>query len=97
MELNNIHKVYFVGIGGIGMSALARYFVAKGLFVAGYDKTPSIVTDSLVELGVSITFDNNETAISKEIIEDRNALIIYTPAIPNTSPALMSKDTFLQC
>ncbi|MCK5907539.1 MAG: UDP-N-acetylmuramate--L-alanine ligase, partial [Flavobacteriales bacterium] len=52
MELNKIHNVYFVGIGGIGMSALARFFVAKGISVSGYDKTPSLNTGALASLGV---------------------------------------------
>jgi UDP-N-acetylmuramate--alanine ligase len=56
MNLNQIHNVYFVGIGGIGMSALARYFKAIGKQVSGYDKTPSILTSELIESGISINF-----------------------------------------
>jgi UDP-N-acetylmuramate--alanine ligase len=88
MELNKIHKVYFIGIGGIGMSALARYFVAKGASVAGYDKTPSLITDGLLELGVDITFDDVESEITDSFIESKNALVVYTPAIPESNVIL---------
>ena len=82
MELSKLHKVYFIGIGGIGMSALARFFASKGLSVYGYDKTPSIITDSLSNLGVSITFNDIDYVIPEEVKEDKGTLIIYTPAIP---------------
>ena len=59
MRLKEIHNVYFIGIGGIGMSALARYFVAKGLIVGGYDKTKTDITNALEELGVIIHFEDN--------------------------------------
>ena len=65
MNINNIHNVYFIGIGGIGMSALARYFVANGKIVAGYDKTKTDITEALVDLGVKVHFEdsgNNSTA-----------------------------------
>ena len=58
MNLENIHNIYFVGIGGIGMSAIARYFAVNGKRVAGYDKTPSHITLGLEELGVKIHFDD---------------------------------------
>ena len=57
MNLKTIHNVYFIGIGGVGMSALAKYFVAAGKVVGGYDKTPTLITESLVELGVVIQFE----------------------------------------
>lgn len=82
MELNKIHKVYFVGIGGIGMSSLARFFVGRGISVSGYDKTPSLVTDGLKELGIEITFNDEISAIESEVINDKNTLVVYTPAIP---------------
>ena len=56
MNLKEIHNYYFVGIGGIGMSAIARYFAANGKNVAGYDKTPTAITSKLAELGVIINF-----------------------------------------
>jgi UDP-N-acetylmuramate--alanine ligase len=82
MNLNNIHSVYFVGIGGIGMSALARYFVANGKVVAGYDKTPSEITDSLIVLGVEIHFEDAVERIPKSFLNVETTLVVYTPAIP---------------
>ncbi|ARV10787.1 UDP-N-acetylmuramate--L-alanine ligase [Winogradskyella sp. PC-19] len=76
--------VYFIGIGGIGMSALARYFVANGNKVAGYDKTPSDITKALENLGVSIHFEDDINSIPAEFKKQSSTLIIYTPAIPKT-------------
>ena len=59
MDLSKIHSVYFLGIGGIGMSALARYFNAMGKKVAGYDKTPTILTDELIAEGIDIHFEDH--------------------------------------
>lgn len=75
--LNHISKVYFLGIGGIGMSALARYFNAQGLSVKGYDKTPSTLTEKLSEEGIAIHFDDTLDLLDKEA-----DLVVYTPAIP---------------
>lgn len=88
MEFNKIHNVYFVGIGGIGMSALANFFVAKGASVFGYDKTPSLVTDNLLKKGVEITFNDDETGIVSEVKNDKNTLVVYTPAIPSENNIL---------
>jgi len=88
MELNKIHSVYFIGVGGIGMSALARYFVAKGVSVSGYDKTPSITTDALVDMGVSISFIDDVTSLSSNIVENKETLVVYTPAIPSENKIL---------
>lgn len=82
MNLNSIHNVYFIGIGGIGMSALARYFVANGKVVAGYDKTPSEITESLIALGVHIHFEDAVKNIPQACLNLENTLVIYTPAIP---------------
>lgn len=82
MNLNNIHSVYFIGIGGIGMSALARYFVANGKVVAGYDKTPTEITDSLVALGVDIHFEDAVKNIPEYCLNSVNTLVVFTPAIP---------------
>ena len=82
MNLSNVHSVYFVGIGGIGMSALARYFIANGKLVAGYDKTPSEITDSLVALGVEVHFEDAVKNIPEAFLNPVNTLVIYTPAIP---------------
>ena len=62
MNLKKIHSVYFIGIGGIGMSALAKYFLANGCKVGGYDSSPSIVTDQLIALGAEVTFDDKARA-----------------------------------
>ncbi|MBP0905456.1 UDP-N-acetylmuramate--L-alanine ligase [Mariniflexile gromovii] len=82
MNLNSINNVYFVGIGGIGMSALARYFVANGKLVAGYDKTPSEITDSLKALGVEVHFDDAVKHIPSPFLDAEKTLVVYTPAIP---------------
>ena len=89
MNLDTIHKVYFVGIGGIGMSALARYFHEKGMRVAGYDKTPSTITEGLINLGIEIHFEDNLNLVDKAFLEIKNTLIIYTPAIPKHHAELM--------
>ena len=82
MNLNSIHNVYFVGIGGIGMSALARYFVVNGKRVAGYDKTPSEITDSLAILGIKVHFEDAVKNISSSFLDAETTLVVYTPAIP---------------
>ena len=78
----NIKAVYFLGAGGIGMSAIARYFLHKGMVVAGYDKTPSELTHKLVEEGMSIHYDDNTDLIPEECRKSETTLVIYTPAIP---------------
>ena len=82
MNLKTINNVYFIGIGGIGMSALARYFVANGKFVAGYDKTKTEITDALEELGVKIHFEDLVSEIPSSFLNVDDTLIVYTPAIP---------------
>ncbi|MDP4704111.1 MAG: UDP-N-acetylmuramate--L-alanine ligase [Polaribacter sp.] len=89
MNLNSIHNVYFVGIGGIGMSAIARYFVSFGKNVAGYDKTPSQITDDLSDLGVQIHFDDVIKNIPISFLNTENTLVIFTPAIPKNHSELM--------
>ena len=81
MNLNQIHNVYFIGIGGIGMSALARYFKNIGKQVSGYDKTPTMLTDELIESGISIHFEDNIDLIPKDYFLE-NTLVIITPAVP---------------
>jgi UDP-N-acetylmuramate--alanine ligase len=81
LNLKNIHSVYFIGIGGIGMSALARYFNATGKQVAGYDKTQTANTDALVNLGIEIHFEDEVSSIPT-YIQKENSLVVYTPAIP---------------
>lgn len=75
--LTNIKSIYFIGIGGIGMSALARYFNTQGVKVSGYDKTPTPLTDDLVKEGIQIHFEDDLSQIDKEA-----TVIVYTPAIP---------------
>lgn len=75
--LTDLKRIYFIGIGGIGMSALARYFNTQGVKVAGYDKTPTTLTNSLVEEGIQIHFEDDLNQIDKEA-----TVIVYTPAIP---------------
>ncbi len=81
IALSHFDRAYFIGVGGIGMSALARYFVAQGWKVAGYDKTPSPLTDQLVQEGVAIHFNDLGAAVPSEF-KTSTTLVIYTPAIP---------------
>ena len=82
MNLNQIHSVYFIGIGGIGMSALARYFMHLGKNVAGYDKTETQLTDELQALGMNIHFDDNISLIEEKYLNKANTLVVITPAVP---------------
>ncbi len=82
MNLEAIDNVYFIGIGGIGMSALARYFHANNKQVSGYDKTRSEITDALSELGVSIHFEDSIANIDTRLLNSNNTLVVYTPAVP---------------
>ncbi len=82
MNLKEIHNVYFVGIGGIGMSALARYFHAIKKQVGGYDKTATKLTDDLQSKGIDIHFEDDIDLITSNFKEKNNTLIVYTPAIP---------------
>ncbi|MBP3613897.1 MAG: UDP-N-acetylmuramate--L-alanine ligase [Bacteroidaceae bacterium] len=82
MELNNIKSVYFLGAGGIGMSALVRYFLSEGKFVAGYDRSPSPLTTQLIAEGAQLHFEEAPEKIPAECRDASNTLIIYTPAIP---------------
>ena len=82
MDAKNIKAVYFVGIGGIGMSAIARYFLHSGLLVAGYDKTPSDLTRRLIEEGAQIHYEDNISLIPEACKQPDTCLVVYTPAIP---------------
>ncbi len=82
MNLNQIHSVYFIGIGGIGMSALARYFMYLGKNVAGYDKTKTQLTDELETLGMNIHFDDAISLIDEKYLNKENTLVVITPAVP---------------
>ena len=82
MNIRDIKAVYFVGAGGIGMSAIARYFLKKGLVVAGYDKTPSDLTRQLEKEGMLIHYEEDIDAIPHICRQKESCLVIYTPAIP---------------
>ncbi|KAA6313953.1 UDP-N-acetylmuramate--L-alanine ligase, partial [termite gut metagenome] len=80
----NITSVYFIGIGGIGMSALARYFLSKGKIVAGYDRVPCEITEHLVEEGIQIHYEENLSLIPSACLDKETTLVIWTPAVPET-------------
>ena len=80
--MEEIKAVYFVGIGGIGMSAIARYFLSRGLVVAGYDRTPSDLTKALQEEGALVHYEDNVELIPAPCRDRENTLVVYTPAIP---------------
>ena len=82
MELKDIKALYFIGAGGIGMSALARYFIKRGLVVAGYDKTPSALTHQLEKEGMLLHYEENIDEIPHACKNPQTTLVVYTPAIP---------------
>ena len=82
MELKDIKSVYFLGAGGIGMSALVRYFLNEGKFVGGYDRTPSELTGKLIEEGAVLHFEENEELVPTECKDPASTLVVFTPAIP---------------
>lgn len=88
MEMQKITSVYFVGAGGIGMSALARYFRAKGKQVAGYDKTPSDLTAALIDEDIRIHYADDISLIPEDCKHPDSTLVVYTPAIPETHTEL---------
>lgn len=77
-----MNKIYFVGAGGIGMAALERYYLSKGYKVAGYDRTPSPLTDALIREGVEISFDDSMDAVPIDFRDPATTEVVYTPAIP---------------
>src|SRR6187431_2908394 len=80
----NVGSIYFIGIGGIGMSALARYFHSKGIKVSGYDKTETSLTKELVAVGIQVHYDEQVERVPKDV-----ELVVYTPAIPKDHEELM--------
>lgn len=88
MDINNITAVYFVGAGGIGMSALIRYFLSKGKRVAGYDKTPSALTGELEREGVALHYEDSVSLIPDGFTHPGETLVVYTPAVPETHSEL---------
>jgi len=83
LELKNIHNIFFIGIGGIGMSALAKHFHAMGLCVSGYDRTNTLITQQLKDLGITVCFDEDLSHIPEKV-----DLVVYTPAVPKTQAHL---------
>ena len=81
VDLNDIKSVYFIGAGGIGMSALERYFLSRGCAVAGYDRTPTELTSELAAEGVRIHFEDDLTLVPDEFKDRDSTLVVYTPAI----------------
>lgn len=81
-------KYYFVGAGGIGMAALERFFLAKGKRVAGYDRTSTALTDSLIKDGVEIVFDDDPELIPADMRDPSDTLVVYTPAVPDSHRGL---------
>ena len=88
MELKDIKAVYFIGAGGIGMSAIARYFIHRGQVVAGYDKTPSDLTHQLEKEGMLIHYEEDVDEIPHACKNPKSTLVVYTPAIPATHKEL---------
>lgn len=89
MELGHIKRVYFIGIGGIGMSGIARYFHQRGVIVCGYDRTETALTASLMNEGIAIIFNDDPDYLPFAFQEnDEQTLIVYTPAIPKDSAIL---------
>ena len=88
MELQDIKAVYFIGAGGIGMSAIARYFIHRGQVVAGYDKTPSDLTHQLEKEGMLIHYEEDIDEIPHACKNPKSTLVVYTPAIPATHKEL---------
>ena len=89
MNLNKVQAVYFVGAGGIGMSALIRYFLANGKTVAGYDRTPSALTEQLIKEGAQIHYEENVALIPESCRQPETTLVVYTPAVPETHAELV--------
>jgi len=82
-------SIFFLGIGGIGMSALARYMRAEGFSVAGYDRTQSLITDALQAEGIDVFFSEDEEYIPQPFRDKNTTLVVYTPAIPKDHPQLL--------
>lgn len=89
MDIKDIKAVYFVGAGGIGMSAIARYFLHRGLVVAGYDRTPSALTRELEKEGMAIHYEERVDLIPLPCRQPSSCLVIYTPAVPNDHAELV--------
>lgn len=89
MNIESIKSVYFIGAGGIGMSALVRYFLNKGKVVAGYDRTPTPLTEKLITEGAAIHYEDNVNLIPESCKDIERTLVVLTPAIPNDHSELV--------
>lgn len=89
MNIETIKSVYFVGAGGIGMSALVRYFLFKGKVVAGYDRTPTSLTETLIAEGAQIHYEENVDLIPEACKDKESTLVIFTPAVPQEHEELV--------
>ena len=90
MNIKDLHNVYFLGIGGIGMSALARWFHHHGYQVSGYDRTQTPLTDQLGAEGIDVHFEDDLALIPKKVLQEKDqTLIVYTPAIPKDNIELL--------
>ncbi|MDR1406531.1 MAG: UDP-N-acetylmuramate--L-alanine ligase [Tannerella sp.] len=88
MNIHTIRSIYFIGAGGIGMSALARYFLSKGIHTGGYDRVPSELTERLAAEGADIHYTDDEKLIANEFKRPEQTLVVYTPAVPDTHAEL---------
>ena len=88
MNIHTIKSVYFIGAGGIGMSALVRFFLSKGKKVSGYDRTPTELTERLNQEGASIHYEDNVKLIPQNFMDKETTLIVYTPAVPDSHTEL---------
>ena len=89
MNIETIKSVYFVGAGGIGMSALVRYFLFKGKVVAGYDRTPTPLTEALIAEGAQIHYEENVDLIPEACKDKESTLVVFTPAVPQEHEELV--------
>ena len=89
MNIETIQSVYFVGAGGIGMSALVRYFLSKGKVVAGYDRTPTPLTENLIAEGAQIHYEENVSLIPEACKDPKSTLVVLTPAVPQEHEELV--------
>ena len=90
IKLDHIERFYFLGIGGIGMSALARYFAAKSYEVAGYDRNRSEICVSLENASCQISYEDSLATLPMSFTSRKNTLVVYTPAIPTTNSASLN-------
>ena len=91
LDISSIKCIYFLGIGGIGMSALARYFNSQGFQVKGYDKTPSPLTETLIEEGIEISYIDKADEVGKSFLNKDEVLVVITPAVAASTAAFSER------